>query len=216
MKGQWKHSQKKAAGRQRRTASAGSDSDQARAPPPKGARKPEGRRPAKPREKRAAIAGPRRGGPGPGERRESTSERAAERDTGARSEKKSKGGEAGRSLNPCPFVERSATPGGAGPKRLRAPRGAKAEREAAAKPPRPQWGLGLLARLRERPIAPQERICRRLVSDGATGGRGPPAGDSQGARPEHGRVHQEIHAKKEPRIYTSVFSCYHCYCHTTG
>lgn len=112
LKGQWKHSQKKAAGRQRRTASAGSDSDQARAPPPKGARKPEGRRPAKPREKRAAIAGPRRGGPGPGERRESTSERAAERDTGARSEKKSKGGEAGRSLNPCPFVERSATPGG--------------------------------------------------------------------------------------------------------
>ena len=86
--------------------------------------------------------------------------------------------------------------GGAGPKRLRAPRGAKAEREAAAKPPRPQWGLGLLARLRYRPIAPQERICRRLVSDGATGGRGPPAGDSQGARPEHGRVHQEIHAKK--------------------
>lgn len=112
LKGQWKHSQKKAAGRQRRTASAGSDSDQARAPPPKGARKPEGRRPAKPREKRAAIAGPWRGGPGPGERRESTSERAAERDTGARSEKKSKGGEAGRSLNPCPFVERSATPGG--------------------------------------------------------------------------------------------------------
>lgn len=61
LKGQWKHSQKKAAGRQRRTASAGSDSDQARAPPPKGARKPEGRRPAKPREKRAAIAGPRGG-----------------------------------------------------------------------------------------------------------------------------------------------------------
>lgn len=112
LKGQRKHSQKKAAGRQRRTASAGSDSDQARAPPPKGARKPEGRRPAKPREKRAAIAGPRRGGPGPGERRVSTSERAAERDTGARSEKKGKGGEAGRSLNPCPFVERSATPGG--------------------------------------------------------------------------------------------------------
>ena len=111
LKGQWKHSQKKAAGRQRRTASAGSDSDQARAPPPKGARKPEGRRPAKPREKRAAIAGPRRGGPGPGERRESTSERAAERDTGARSEKK-QGRRAGRSLNPCPFVERSATPGG--------------------------------------------------------------------------------------------------------
>lgn len=144
----------KAAGRQRRTASAGSDSDQARAPPPKGARKPEGRRPAKPREKRAAIAGPRRGGPGPGERRVSTSERAAERDTGARSEK-GKGGEAGRSLNPCPFVERSATPGGAGPKRLRAPRGAKAEREAAAKPPRPHWGLGLLARLRERPMRPR-------------------------------------------------------------
>jgi len=45
--------------------------------------------------------------------------------------------------------------GGAGPKRLRAPRGAKAEREAAAKPPRPQWGLGLLARLRERPMRPR-------------------------------------------------------------
>ena len=90
----------KAAGRQRRTASAGSDSDQARAPPPKGARKPEGRRPAKPREKRAAIAGPRRGGPGPGERRESAKR------------KKGKGGEAGRSLYPCPFVERSAMPGG--------------------------------------------------------------------------------------------------------
>lgn len=138
----------KAAGRQRRTASAGSDSDQARAPPPKGARKPEGRRPAKPREKRAAIAGPRRGGPGPGERRESASERAAKRDPGARSEKKAR----------------------------------------AAKPPRPQWGLGLGRAWRERPILPQERICRRLVSDGAPGGRGPPDGDSRGARPERGRV----------------------------
>lgn len=98
LKGQWKHSQKKAAGRQRRTASAGSDSDQARAPPPKGARKPEGRRPAKPREKRAAIAGPRRGGPGPGERRESTSERAAGRDTGARSEKKARAAKPGVAL----------------------------------------------------------------------------------------------------------------------
>lgn len=216
LKGQRKHSQKKAAGRQRRTASAGSDSDQARAPPPKGARKPEGRRPAKPREKRAAIAGPRRGGPGPGERRESTSERAAERDTGARSEKKARAAKPGVALTLVLLLSEVLRRWGAGPKRLRAPRGAKAEREAAAKPPRPQWGLGLLARLRERPIAPQERICRRLVSDGATGGRGPPAGDSQGARPEHGRVHQEIHAKKEPRIYTSVFSCYHCYCHTTG
>ena len=125
---------------------------------------------------------------------------------GSAKRKKGKGGEAGRSLNPCPFVERSATPGGAGPKRLRAPRGAKAEREAAAKPPRPHWGLGLLARLRERPIfAPQERICRRLVSDGATGGRGPPAGDSQGVRPEHGRVHQEVHAKKKNRGFTPRF-----------
>ena len=188
LKGQWKHSQKKAAGRQRRTASAGSDSDQARAPPPKGARKPEGRRPAKPREKRAAIAGPRRGGPGPGERRESTSERAAERDTGARSEKKARAAKPGVALTLVLLLSEVLRRGGAGPKRLRAPRGAKAEREAAAKPPRPQWGLGLLARLRERPIAPQERICRRLVSDGATGGRGPPDGDSRGARPERGRV----------------------------
>lgn len=76
LKGQWKHSQKKAAGRQRRTASAGSDSDQARAPPPKGARKPEGRRPAKPREKRAAIAGPRRLGPGGGDPAQESGERA--------------------------------------------------------------------------------------------------------------------------------------------
>ena len=152
LKGQRKHSQKKAAGRQRRTASAGSDSDQARAPPPKGARKPEGRRPAKPREKRAAIAGPRRGGPGPGERRESTSERAAERDTGARSEKKARAAKPGVALTLVLLLSEVLRRGGAGPKRLRAPRGAKAEREAAAKPPRPQWGLGLLARLRERPI----------------------------------------------------------------
>lgn len=111
LKGQWKHSQKKAAGRQRRTASAGSDSDQARAPPPKGARKPEGRRPAKPREKRAAIAGPRRGGPAQesGERAQANE---PQNETREREAKKSKGGEAGRSLNPCPFVERSATPGG--------------------------------------------------------------------------------------------------------
>ena len=121
LKGQWKHSQKKAAGRQRRTASAGSDSDQARAPPPKGARKPEGRRPAKPREKRAAIAGPRRG----------------------------------VALTLVLLLSEVLRRGGAGPKRLRAPRGAKAEREAAAKPPRPQWGLGLLARLRERPMRPR-------------------------------------------------------------
>lgn len=112
LKGQWKHSQKKAAGRQRRTASAGSDSDQARAPPPKGARKPEGRRPAKPREKRAAIAGPRRGGTRP--RRAAREHKRTSRRTrhGSAKRKKSKGGEAGRSLNPCPFVERSATPGG--------------------------------------------------------------------------------------------------------
>lgn len=216
LKGQWKHSQKKAAGRQRRTASAGSDSDQARAPPPKGARKPEGRRPAKPREKRAAIAGPRRGGTRP--RRAAREHKRTSRRTrhGSAKRKKARAAKPGVALTLVLLLSEVLRRGGAGPKRLRAPRGAKAEREAAAKPPRPQWGLGLLARLRERPIAPQKRICRRLVSDGATGGRGPPAGDSQGARPEHGRVHQEIHAKKEPRIYTSVFSCYHCYCHTTG
>lgn len=139
MKGQRKHSQKKAAGRQRRTASAGSDSDQARAPPPKGAREPAGRRPA--------TAGPRRGGPGPKERRESTSERAAERDTGARSEKKARAAKPGVALTLVLLLSEVLRRGGAGPKRLRAPRGAKAEREAAAKPPRPQWGLGLLARL---------------------------------------------------------------------
>lgn len=147
MKGQRKHSQKKAAGRQRRTASAGSDSDQARAPPPKGAREPAGRRPAKPLAKRAATAGPRRGGPGPKERRESTSERAAERDTGARSEKKARAAKPGVALTLVLLLSEVLRRGGAGPKRLRAPRGAKAEREAAAKPPRPQWGLGLLARL---------------------------------------------------------------------
>ena len=93
LKGQWKHSQKKAAGRQRRTASAGSDSDQARAPPPKGAREPDGRRPAKPREKRAAIAGPRRGDPAQesGERAQAnepqneTREREAKKKQGRRS-----------------------------------------------------------------------------------------------------------------------------------
>lgn len=112
LKGQRKNSQKKSGGAAKtHSERPGAIATKREPPPPKGARKPEGRRPAKPREKRAAIAGPRRGGPGPGERRESTSERAAERDTGARSEK-SKGGEAGRSLNPCPFVERSATPGG--------------------------------------------------------------------------------------------------------
>ena len=86
----------KAAGRQRRTASAGSDSDQARAPPPKGARKPEGRRPAKPREKRAAIAGPRRGDPAQesGERAQAnepqneTREREAKKRQGRRSRAK--------------------------------------------------------------------------------------------------------------------------------
>ena len=112
LKGQWKHSQKKAAGRQWRTASAGSYSDHARAPPPKGARKPEGRRPAKPREKRAAIAGPRRGGDPAQESGERAQANEPQNETREREAKKSKGGEAGRSLNPCPFVERSATPGG--------------------------------------------------------------------------------------------------------
>lgn len=106
----------KAAGRQRRTASAGSDSDQARAPPPKGARKPEGRRPAKPREKRAAIAGPRRGGPGPGERRESASERAAKRDPGARSEKKARAAKPGEAFTLVLLLSGVLCRGGAGPK----------------------------------------------------------------------------------------------------
>lgn len=102
----------KAAGRQRRTASAGSDSDQARAPPPKGARKPEGRRPAKPREKRAAISWAPAGGTRP--RRAARERKRTSRKTrpGSAKRKKGKGGEAGRSLYPCPFVERSAMPGG--------------------------------------------------------------------------------------------------------
>ena len=111
LKGQRKHSQKKAAGRQRRTASAGSDSDQARAPPPKGARKPEGRRPAKPRETSGDSWAPA-GGTRP--RRAASEHKRTSRRTrhGSAKRKKGKGGEAGRSLNPCPFVERSATPGG--------------------------------------------------------------------------------------------------------
>lgn len=125
---------------------------------------------------------------------------------GSAKRKKARAAKPGVALTLVLLLSEVLRRGGAGPKRLRAPRGAKAEREAAAKPPRPHWGLGLLARLRERPIfAPQERICRRLVSDGATGGRGPPAGDSQGVRPEHGRVHQEVHAKKKNRGFTPRF-----------
>lgn len=85
----------------------------------------------------------------------STSERAAERDTGARSEKKARAAKPGVALTLALLLSEVLRRGGAGPKRLRAPRGAKAEREAAAKPPRPQWGLGLLARLRERPMRPR-------------------------------------------------------------
>lgn len=112
LKGQRKHSQKKAAGRQRRTASAGSDSDQARAPPPKGARKPEGRRPAKPREKRAAIAGPRRGDRPRRAASEHKRTEPAERDTGARSEKKARAAKPGVALTLVLLLSRSATPGG--------------------------------------------------------------------------------------------------------
>lgn len=155
LKGQWKHSQKKAAGRQRRTASAGSDSDQARAPPPKGARKPEGRRPAKPREKRAAIAGPRRGGDPAQESGERAQANEPQNETREREAKKARAAKPGVALTLVLLLSEVLRRGGAGPKRLRAPRGAKAEREAAAKPPRPQWGLGLLARLRERPMRPR-------------------------------------------------------------
>lgn len=98
LKGQWKHSRKKRRGGRGAQRAPGAIATKREPPPPKGARKPEGRRPAKPREKRAAIAGPRRGGPGPGERRESTSERAAERDTGARSEKKARAAKPGVAL----------------------------------------------------------------------------------------------------------------------
>ena len=118
----------------------------------------------------------------------STSERAAERDTGARSEKKARAAKPGVALTLVLLLSEVLRRGGAGPKRLRAPRGATAEREAAAKPPRPQWGLGLLARLRERPIAPQERISSTLVSDAYTPGRGTADGDSQRATTERGRV----------------------------
>lgn len=71
---------------------------------------------------------------------------------GSAKRKKARAAKPGVALTLVLLLSEVLRRGGAGPKRLRAPRGAKAEREAAAKPPRPQWGLGLLARLRERPI----------------------------------------------------------------